>query len=536
MPFMKLLTVLINIGIRPTDKPSEVRSLQLTNSLSLVLSGAMLILLFVRVAIFSLPVNFELLVFSLLFSLPLVINYAEYTAIGKIYVCWAPTVLLYYTFITELSNQSVVPIHVYDAIKLYLLGFSAVPFLLLNTRNKALFYVGISLPVAGVLLNNQFLIALDLGAAMKGADPNAVQMNTMRFVMSFFVLSGSCFALRMILDRNEKLSEQRYSDLFKVNPLPMFIVDKDTFRFLEANDSARQHYNYTPDQFSSMSLYDITHDDDKVFLKNLKSGLAAPAKIWRHIKNNGDEIEVELRGHYVEWRGDDAIMVMMNDVTARQSVEKQLKNLVNERDVLIKEIHHRVKNNLQLISSIMYLKSSDLEDDSMKEFIATTRQKIKSISIIHERLLQRGSLNKVDIADYLNTLLADLQSSLLPSDAIQFRTSISSSDVSIDTAIYCGLIINELVTNAVKHAFVGQKRGTIEISLWNEGHQYELMVANDGVALPEKFELSSAKSFGLQLVNVFVHQLHATVHFSRVPRTEFQIHFSAPQEATNRVT
>lgn len=212
------------------------------------------------------------------------------------------------------------------------------------------------------------------------------------------------------------------------------------------------------------------------------------------------------------------------DVTELRAHQQSLQRGLHEKEVLIKEIHHRVKNNLQLISSILYIRMSNMEQSDIRDFLENTRQKIRSISLIHERLLQTGSLHDVDIEDYLNKLLEDLaMSNTRPNLFVQMDIRIEPEMVGLDMAIYFGLIINELVTNAIKHAFSESAHGSIHIHMQKRGTGHELIVGDDGSTLPEHITIGQKGSFGMQLLEIFIKQINGTVTIDRKNGTTFTI-------------
>jgi two-component sensor histidine kinase len=208
------------------------------------------------------------------------------------------------------------------------------------------------------------------------------------------------------------------------------------------------------------------------------------------------------------------------------AIEERLKQSVQEKEMLIKEIHHRVKNNLQIISSIIYLKMISLEQSDIRSFLDSTRQKIKSIALIHERLLQSEKLDEVEIADYLGKLLIDIQVSHYRDDlALVIEQDVESGLMPLDTAIYCGLIINELLTNSIKHAFRDRRHGIINVSLNKNENKYILQVRDNGITIPEHIIPGKANSFGLQMLDVFVKQLNGSWRIIRDNGTIFLIRF-----------
>lgn len=220
-----------------------------------------------------------------------------------------------------------------------------------------------------------------------------------------------------------------------------------------------------------------------------------------------------------------AALGVTKDVTEQKLYEAELINNNKEKDFLIKEIHHRVKNNLQLISSMLYLKMLEWSNPESREFMKGIREKIKSVALIHERLLQTESLNSIEIKEYLQKLLHDIQVTYYRQDLkLSIRTDIEELAFSTDTATSLGQLVNELVINAIKHAFVKTHSGEISVSLNKHEEGFELNVCDNGVGLNDIDPLT-AKTYGMQLVQVFVKQLKGRMEVSQNRGTRYSIYF-----------
>jgi PAS domain S-box-containing protein len=250
--------------------------------------------------------------------------------------------------------------------------------------------------------------------------------------------------------------------------------------------------------------------------------------VSRQKRRDGTEFDVEINANFIVFEEQEFNCAFVRDITERKKSENALLASNQEKDLLIKEIHHRVKNNLQLISSILYIKMSGMKESEIKTFLEDTRQKIRSIALIHERLLQTESVNEVDISDYLGKLIADLQMSNSRQDLnLIFNTEIDSEKFHLDVAIYCGLIINELVTNSLKHAFTNRSMGTIQIHFKKLEKGHRLMIKDDGSSLPENITIGKNGNFGMQLLEIFIKQLNGTVEVTRKNGTCFEIWINA---------
>ena len=209
----------------------------------------------------------------------------------------------------------------------------------------------------------------------------------------------------------------------------------------------------------------------------------------------------------------------------RTRSEERLMGSLREKEVLLKEIHHRVKNNLQVVSSLLNLQSEFVEDKAMKLLIRESQSRIRSMGLIHENLYMTGDLAKIGAHDYLRSVVINIQRTY---NVPNVRVSIEADALylGMDEAIPIGLIVNELVSNALKHAFPAERGGRVEVGLrGGENGVWRLTVADDGIGLPDDVASGSHGSLGLQLVNTLVHQLAGVLDIVRREGTHFVITF-----------
>jgi NO-binding membrane sensor protein with MHYT domain/two-component sensor histidine kinase len=201
-------------------------------------------------------------------------------------------------------------------------------------------------------------------------------------------------------------------------------------------------------------------------------------------------------------------------VIERKRAEEQVRASLAEKEVLLKEIHHRVKNNMQVISSMLNLQTGRIQDLRTREMFRDAQNRIKSMALIHERLYRQHTLARLDFAEYLRQLINNLVRSYRTS-SVELKLELDQVSVDIDTAVPCGLIVNELVTNSLKYAYVGGRPGVLSVSLSGFDHagegQAQLCVADDGPGVPAEFDLRTAASLGLQLVGDLVDQIGGVI-------------------------
>ncbi len=212
----------------------------------------------------------------------------------------------------------------------------------------------------------------------------------------------------------------------------------------------------------------------------------------------------------------------------RKGAEEQIKSALKEKEVLLKEIHHRVKNNLQIISSLLKLQSQYTDDTKILEMLKDSQNRVKSMALIHEKLYGSKDLANINLKTYIHDLVIGLYHSYSKnSEAIIIREDIGDITLGIETAIPCGLIINELVSNALKHAFPGDRTGEIHIKLQRVmENKIILTVEDNGIGISEDFDYGNTDTLGLHLVNILVEdQIEGEIELDRTNGTKFQIEF-----------
>ncbi len=223
------------------------------------------------------------------------------------------------------------------------------------------------------------------------------------------------------------------------------------------------------------------------------------------------------------------IVVIETDITYRKMMEEQIRESLEEKGLLLREIHHRVKNNLQIIISLFNLQSHYVDDKKAFEALKEGQDRIKSMALIHERFYQSEGLSKIDFDEYIKRLIDNLMLSAgIDPDKFAYEVDADKISLDIDTAVPCGLIINELVSNILKHAFTGMQKGSFKISFHRvEGDLLKLVVHDDGVGLPPGFDIENADSLGMQLINALTNQLDARLYLQPSNGTTFVLEFNS---------
>ncbi len=217
-------------------------------------------------------------------------------------------------------------------------------------------------------------------------------------------------------------------------------------------------------------------------------------------------------------------------IQTQKQTEVELRNLIKERETLLAEIHHRVKNNLQIMSSLLYFQSKKLKNERDKQIFLENEQRIKTIALVHENFYQSDSFSEININTYFKKLVAQLSNKYVIKDKqITFTFDISDISLTIDKAIPCGLIINELVLNAIKHAFSQQDNPEIIIKFYPQvksgTNYYTLIVKDNGSGMPTLNNLDRSENFGLYLVNILTEQIDGFLEQKNNNGASFKISF-----------
>ncbi len=257
--------------------------------------------------------------------------------------------------------------------------------------------------------------------------------------------------------------------------------------------------------------------------------------LFRQVEDSGIPIlneTVILQNAWFEYQiipAGNEIALSATDITERKLAAEKTETSLHEKEILLKEVHHRVKNNLQVISSLLNLQSNSIDNPLALARFQDSQNRIRSMALIHERLYRSDDLARIDFGPYLHDLAGSLvQTYRRQAQRVELRMSTVRVLLDIDTAIACGLIVNELVSNALKHAFPDGRSGQVgvEIQEDRELEQFRLVIWDDGIGIPEDLDYLKTTSLGLQLVNSLTRQIKGSIDLCRVNGTKFDICFS----------
>ncbi len=335
-----------------------------------------------------------------------------------------------------------------------------------------------------------------------------------------------------------KQSEDYFWKIFRYNPLPIVLCDANTGCTLNVNQAFEALSGIGYEDALGKKIEELGFNLSTEHLcmhitKKSESSEPHPVslEVDLHTKSSGvKSLVVTLQ--YVELGREQGGLIIMQDVTERIRAEKSLAKSLSEKEVLLKEIHHRVKNNLQVISSLLYLQSLKLQDEQAKRIFRESQNRVKAMALIHEQLYQTKDLMRVDFAEYLQTLASMIAESYNePPSIIDVQIDSEKLDLSIDAAIPAGLIVSELVTNSLKYAFpeaeesVGKNKEITILARKTSDNDIMLIVRDSGIGLNMERPLESPKTLGLRLVKMLTEQLRGSIEVLPQKGAAFCIRF-----------
>ncbi len=270
--------------------------------------------------------------------------------------------------------------------------------------------------------------------------------------------------------------------------------------------------------------------EPRVFLEQMDNliGEIAENKSKARPTIQGDEKEIfRLYSERLVHKLEAKMQSLEKEVAERKRVEQALRTSLAEKDALLKEVHHRVKNNMQVISSLFNLQGEKTRNQEFRRILKEAQARIRSMSLVHEKLYQSRDLSRTDLAEYIRSLTDHLfMAYLVDPEQVKLELNLEEVFLDINSAVPCGMILSELISNAIKHAFPKGRTGVITIGLKRgTGDAIDLRVADNGIGFPEGLDFRNPETFGLQIVNLLISQLEATFELDRRNGTAFSVSF-----------
>ncbi len=335
---------------------------------------------------------------------------------------------------------------------------------------------------------------------------------------------------QMAADLQEKTVSKSYLDNIIQSMREMLIVADPGLRIRRVNPAACAELGCTPAELTGRPLGELFALEDLPADFKLPESLAAGVECLMKGKSGGRiPVLCSAAEMHDEAGGLEGVVCVASNISRQKEAEHKLLASLREKELLLKEVHHRVKNNLQVICSLLNLQAQELRDPEMLHLFQESQGRIRSMALIHEQLYRSSDLARIDFAAYVQELIGHLNQGLgSEAGPVNVRLDVQPLPLPLDLAIPCGMIVNELVSNALEHAFPDCRAGEIRVGFTRDDAGYCLTVADNGVGMPEARSAGEAASLGLKVVQALARQIRGKLDVRHDGGTAFALHFDAP--------
>jgi PAS domain S-box-containing protein len=329
-----------------------------------------------------------------------------------------------------------------------------------------------------------------------------------------------------------KRAEKRFRLVVEASPHAMVMVGDDG-RIALVNSQAGKLFGYDRGELIGQPVEILVPqrsraahtDENKNFFHAPAERPMGHNRDLSGIRKDGTELPLEIGLSPISSPDGNFVLASIIDLTERKTYENNLKSSLNEKLALLQEVHHRVKNNLQIICSLLSLQANSVEDQQAAAKLGDSERRVMSMAMIHEQLYYHDDMSSIDLAEYTRGLASHLVSAYTKSEFITYRLEVTPTVLAIEQSVPCGLILNELITNALKYAYP-DGRGEILVRISSQGDNVSITVADQGVGVPPDLDRQTSKSLGMTLVHILTKQLGGSLEISSPPGASFTVHFT----------
>lgn len=355
-------------------------------------------------------------------------------------------------------------------------------------------------------------------------------------IISFIFIIGFGYIFYLLIKRIEK-ERKVYYDLFEEVNIAILIIKKN-----KKNKNIIIGFNNMSEKTWGLERNDVLGKEFQNVFPGIKGNnykgnnniLKAIDKVYEKgisyyipVVNYIDDKYNKWIENYIFKLPTNEIIIIYTDITKKKKIKEELERSNKEKDLLLKEVHHRVKNNLSIISGLFSLQTSNTNDEKLKTILRDTQNRIMSMALIHEKIYRSEQLDSINFEDHIKSLITRLYETLRrPGLIIDFNLNIEKNVIlNINQAVPVTLILNELITNALEHAFVDKKEGKIIINFYRDNGNYIMIVEDNGIGFPKNIDLNNTKTLGLKLVTSLARQLQDDMEVTNGKGTKFKIIF-----------
>ena len=346
------------------------------------------------------------------------------------------------------------------------------------------------------------------GEAERDSDGNAIRM----------IGTNWDVTENKLMEQKILLSEQSYKNQFEKNIAPMLLIDPIDRAIVGANEAAQTFYGYSLDQLTSMRISDInTLPLDKLQVE-MDSVINVGKRFeFQHRLADGSIRDVEVSSSPIIFNGQKILHSIIYDATAKKKADQEIKNLLKEKDLILKEVHHRVKNNLSMIVSLLSLQASSTDNEETQGALEEAGARVRSMLALYDKLYKNdfGSYGAVRLNDYTHVIVEAFRDNYFAGNGLEINCDVDDVELNIKLTQNLGIIINELLTNIAKYAFTGQTDRKIDLVIKAEYNFLTVIVSDNGVGMPEGIDFDHSTGFGLQLISGLTESIRGSLRLDR---------------------
>ena len=328
-------------------------------------------------------------------------------------------------------------------------------------------------------------------------------------------------------------SEDVWKYVFDALPDLIAILD-NSHKVVKINKAMANRLGVSPEEGVGLNCYEVVHCTDSPILN------CPHSKLIEDGSEHTEEVQEDnLGGYFLVTASpirdvDGAVLGSVHiarDITQRREMEKKLEKALEDKEILMKEIHHRVKNNLMMISSLLNIQSHYIKDQKVKDIFTESQNRANSMALLHQELYESGDMKEIELSEYLRSLSTDIMHSYNSKDnSVDLTLDLEQGTIDVDRAIPIGLIATETIINSFKHAFPNGN-GKILVKFYKEDDSFVLIISDNGVGFPENLDFRSQGNMGMMLINGLINQIDGSIDMRREEGTKFIIKFK--DELTN---
>ncbi len=383
--------------------------------------------------------------------------------------------------------------------------------------------LGRKLPVDTLIVNSPFSVI------------NTYRIPIMIVAVSFVLLIVLLFVLLSLLAGRRKVEQELRASREGLNSIyngvndAILIHDRDTATIIDVNQAALDHFGYSAAEFKGMSVADISEDqldNPGEQIRLLYHWIQAGERIilpWKSLRKNGSVFPSEVALRSASIGGKSVVIASIRDLTERQEAKEALERMLRDKETLLKEVHHRIKNNMTTIRGLLSLQIDAETNSSAKASLKNAESRVQSIILLYERLNMTDNYRELPVKEYLGPLSEEIVGSFPEGGKITIETEIDDCILNIQQLTPLGIIVNELITNMMKYAFLGRETGRIILSVTCTDKHLNLQVRDNGVGLPDSISFTNTTGFGMKIVAMLIEQIDGSIRIERGEGTAFII-------------